>query len=169
VASLVIESDWILPVESPAIREGFLVVDTGRVVHVGSRLPEEFCSFPKVQLRGGAILPGLINAHCHLELSDIDQPLPVPQSDHRGGSMVGWLDKLMARRMAMIKYKQDIALGRLGSQAPVLWSTMSLPLGRPSGASKRQGNVAGNRTRRLIVPWFPTFLSISDPVSNWSM
>lgn len=85
------------------------MVDTGRVVHVGSRLPEEFCSFPKVQLRGGAILPGLINAHCHLELSDIDQPLPVPQSDHRGGSMVGWLDKLMARRMAMIKYKQDIA------------------------------------------------------------
>ena len=109
MASLVIESDWILPVESPAIREGFLVVDAGKIVHVGPRLPEKFRNIPKVLLRGGAILPGLINAHCHLELSDIDQPLAVSQSVHDCGSMVAWLDQLMARRMAMIKSNEDIA------------------------------------------------------------
>lgn len=95
--------------ESPAIREGFLVVNAGKIVHVGTRLPERFLNIPRVQLRGGAILPGLINAHCHLELSDIDQPLPVPQTDQGFGSMVGWLDQLMARRMAMIKSNGDIA------------------------------------------------------------
>ncbi|MFM8214953.1 MAG: amidohydrolase family protein [Pirellula sp.] len=95
--------------ESPAIREGFLVVNAGKIEHVGTRLPERFLNIPRVQLRGGAILPGLINAHCHLELSDIDQPLPVPQTDQGFGSMVGWLDQLMARRMAMIKSNGDIA------------------------------------------------------------
>lgn len=95
--------------ESPAIREGFLVVNAGKIVHVGTRLPERFLNIPRVQLRGGAILPGLINAHCHLELSDIDQPLPVPQTDQGFGSMVGWLDQLMARRMALIKSNGDIA------------------------------------------------------------
>ena len=107
-SSLVIESDWILPVESPAIRGGFLVIEAGRILHVAAHLPERFCGMPKVRLSGGAILPGLINAHCHLELSDIDQPLPVPQSDNGTGSMVGWLDKLMARRRDLVDSKSHV-------------------------------------------------------------
>jgi len=98
--------------ESPAISDGFLVVNAGKIVHVGTRLPEKYWHIPKVQLRGGAILPGLINAHCHLELSDMDQPIAVPQTKQGFGSMVGWLDQLMARRMAMIQSNEDVASNR---------------------------------------------------------
>lgn len=101
MASLVIESDWIVPVESPAIRGGFLAVESGKIIYFGQELPERFRDFPKIHLSGGAILPGLINAHCHLELSDIDRPLEVPSGIDSSGPMVGWLGKLMARRRAI--------------------------------------------------------------------
>ena len=91
MASLVIESDWIVPVESPAIRGGFLAVESGKIIYVGQQLPGRFRAFPKIHLSGGAILPGLINAHCHLELSDIDRPLEVPSGIDSSGPMVGWL------------------------------------------------------------------------------
>jgi cytosine/adenosine deaminase-related metal-dependent hydrolase len=112
VASLIIEADWILPVESPAIRGGFLVAQDGLIRYVGNQLPEIYENLPRVRLRDGAILPGLINTHCHLELSDIDRPLEVPSREHvKGevGSMVGWLSQIMARRKATAELGLDIA------------------------------------------------------------
>lgn len=118
MASLVIESDWILPVESPAIRGGFLVVHSGRIAHFGTDLPDRYGSWPRVRLTGGAILPGLINSHCHLEFSDIESPLiasepsasepSAAKSTNGGASMVRWLGKVMARRQALIHSGQDL-------------------------------------------------------------
>ena len=108
MATLVIESDWIVPVESPSIRGGFVVVSNGRICHVGDRLPERFRDSPRVSLSNGAILPGLINSHCHLELSDYSKPLEVPDHGNASGSMVGWLANVMARRMAIRDSGADI-------------------------------------------------------------
>lgn len=105
--SLVIEAEWIVPVESPAIRWGFLVIRQGRILHIGEELPASFAELPRYRLSGGAILPGLINAHCHLELSDIDEPLEVPDSGNRP-SMVGWLRKVMARRKSIVESGVDV-------------------------------------------------------------
>lgn len=80
MASLVVESDWILPVESPAIRGGFLVVRSGRIEYFGRELPVCYRSWPRVRLEDGVILPGLINSHCHLEFSDIESPLLAVES-----------------------------------------------------------------------------------------
>jgi len=107
VNSLVIESEWIVPVESPAIRWGFLVVQEGAIRYVGPSLPACFEELPGIRLAGGAILPGMINSHCHLELSDIDPPIEVPNAGGRP-SMVGWLSQIMSRRRALIDLGCDI-------------------------------------------------------------
>ena len=111
MATLVIAADWIVPVESPAISKGFLVIQDGFIVHVSDRLPDGYENCPLVRLVGGAIVPGLINAHCHLELSDIDPCLIAPANDTGHGSMVGWLNQVMARkkkhRQLRGRYRRD--------------------------------------------------------------
>lgn len=108
MATLVIAADWIVPVESPAISKGFLVIQDGFIVHVSDRLPDGYENCPLVRLVGGAIVPGLINAHCHLELSDIDPCLIAPANDTGHGSMVGWLNQVMARKKSIANSVVDI-------------------------------------------------------------
>lgn len=89
------------------MRWGFLVVQEGAIRYVGPCLPNCFEELPRIRLAGGAILPGMINSHCHLELSDIDPPIEVPNSGDRP-SMVGWLSRIMSRRRALIDSGCDI-------------------------------------------------------------
>lgn len=58
---------WVVPVVSPAVRDGAVAVRDGRITYVGSS-----ADAPSGQLRdlGDALLlPGLVNAHTHLELT----------------------------------------------------------------------------------------------------
>jgi cytosine/adenosine deaminase-related metal-dependent hydrolase len=58
---------WILPISSPPIRDGTVVEVGGRIVYVGPRAdaPEG----ADRDLGDCALLPGLVNAHTHLELT----------------------------------------------------------------------------------------------------
>lgn len=69
---------WILPISSPPIRDGGLVTQAGRIVDLGpwpavaSRLAQrEAAGHPVQRHDAGArvVLPALVNAHTHLELS----------------------------------------------------------------------------------------------------
>lgn len=60
--------------------------------YVGSELPEKFQSLRIITLPETAILPGLVNAHCHLEFSDFDQPI----SAH--ASFPGWIQSVIEHR-----------------------------------------------------------------------
>jgi cytosine/adenosine deaminase-related metal-dependent hydrolase len=59
----VISADWVLPVDSPPLRDGAVAIEDGRIAAVGSA----------TQLGSGtryeeaAIIPGFVNAHSHLE------------------------------------------------------------------------------------------------------
>lgn len=64
-------ADWILPISGPSLAEGAVLVSEGVIQAVGpaaglrARYPEEETrGFP-----GCALLPGLVNAHTHLEYS----------------------------------------------------------------------------------------------------
>ncbi len=78
---------WVLPIAQPPIRDGWVAVTDGRITEVGAgRAPGESTKID------GAILPGLVNAHTHLELSWMrDQVPPAP-------TMPQWVESLMALR-----------------------------------------------------------------------
>ncbi|MDD2336880.1 MAG: metal-dependent hydrolase, partial [Geobacteraceae bacterium] len=63
-------ASYLLPVSSPAIEGGALVVQNGRILAVG-KLADLTASFsaPVVEYPGCAIIPGLVKAHSHLELT----------------------------------------------------------------------------------------------------
>jgi len=67
-----LSAPWVVPVVAPPVREGAVLLDDdGRVVVVGTRA-DVMAHVPQGtdEDRGqGALLPGLVNAHTHLELS----------------------------------------------------------------------------------------------------
>jgi cytosine/adenosine deaminase-related metal-dependent hydrolase len=85
-------ASWLLPVVGPPVRHGRVAVNDGRVVWVGAAgapgQPEGLVR----ELGTGVLLPGLVNAHCHLELSHLAGQL----DDARG--FVDWVEALVARR-----------------------------------------------------------------------
>ncbi len=64
-------ADWVLPIATAPIRDGAVLVDAGRIAYVGaaSAVTYEPGSVRTVALGHAALLPGLVNAHSHLELT----------------------------------------------------------------------------------------------------
>jgi aminodeoxyfutalosine deaminase len=61
---------WIFPIAAPPIENGVIEIEDGRILEVHSR------SHSRTKHLGNvAVLPGLINAHTHLEFSNLGQPL----------------------------------------------------------------------------------------------
>jgi 5-methylthioadenosine/S-adenosylhomocysteine deaminase len=87
---------WVLPVSAPAIADGAIVVDGQLITSVGSRasLVKEF---PQATIRDfaeSAIIPGLVNAHSHLELTAMRGFLENEETD-----FFAWLKKLTSARL----------------------------------------------------------------------
>jgi cytosine/adenosine deaminase-related metal-dependent hydrolase len=96
-ASRLLSAPWVLPIATPEIAEGAVALaadDT--ILAVGPRR-ELRARYPELpEERGlGALLPGLVNAHTHVELSALAGRVP------GGGGFVPWGTKLMAERAAL--------------------------------------------------------------------
>ncbi|MEN3339746.1 MAG: aminodeoxyfutalosine deaminase [Acidobacteriota bacterium] len=91
---------WILPIATPPRRDGWVLTDAGTVVRTGANdeSPTAFersSVIDEIDLGNVAILPGLVNAHTHLELSWMRGRVPP------GGSMPEWASRLMALRRSV--------------------------------------------------------------------
>jgi cytosine/adenosine deaminase-related metal-dependent hydrolase len=84
-------AQWVLPVSQPPIREGSVLVHEGRIVAVGpaAQLLRGF-SGPVRDHGPGAMVPGLVNCHAHLEFSALAGIIP-PQARWQD-----WLDAALA-------------------------------------------------------------------------
>jgi cytosine/adenosine deaminase-related metal-dependent hydrolase len=88
-------ASWILPIAGPPIRDGWVMTWAGRVIACGNAPSNPAAPNPDidiVELGTAAVLPGLVNAHTHLELSWMRGQVP-PAS-----SMPAWAARLMALR-----------------------------------------------------------------------
>ncbi|MEW5802843.1 MAG: amidohydrolase family protein [bacterium] len=94
---------WILPISSPPIRDGIVAVRDGRILEAGAaqsmrkkygRLEGIHQPAEKhlVDYGDGAILPSLVNAHTHLELSCLAGRVQA------GAGFVGWIKNLILAR-----------------------------------------------------------------------
>jgi len=79
---------WLLPIVAPPIRGGWVLVDGGHVVDLGGGAAPAGA----VDLGDVAILPGLVNAHTHLELSGLAGQVPP------AASMPIWVCDLLGKR-----------------------------------------------------------------------
>ena len=84
---------WVVPVVGPPIRNGWVEVAGDLVTGLGDRatLPEP-AGVRNVHLPSRAVLPGLVNAHAHLELSGPRDAIPPARS------MPSWARAVMASR-----------------------------------------------------------------------
>ncbi len=81
------QADWVLTLDGPPIRNGWIRVEVDRIAALGS--PAEFPEDAEVRrFPNCVLLPGLINAHCHLELSALRGRLP------RGLPFPAWVKAL---------------------------------------------------------------------------
>jgi aminodeoxyfutalosine deaminase len=83
---------WVLPIAGPPIRDGWVAVERGEILDLGRGqgpgAGEQDTASPCV------ILPALVNAHAHLELSWMRHEVAP------AASMPEWVERLMARRRA---------------------------------------------------------------------
>jgi len=84
-----ITARWLVPLDRPPLAHGVLWVRGGRIVGIEPRRALQ----PVEDLGEVAIVPGLINAHTHLELSPHAQPIGPP-----GISFSQWLTQVIAWR-----------------------------------------------------------------------
>jgi cytosine/adenosine deaminase-related metal-dependent hydrolase len=90
-------ASWVLPIVEPPIRDGWMVIDRGRIVAYGAygavtRRAASHGESQEIDLGNVAVLPGLVNAHTHLELSYLRDEIP-PASE-----FVTWIRGVMAAR-----------------------------------------------------------------------
>jgi cytosine/adenosine deaminase-related metal-dependent hydrolase len=86
-------ASWILPIAGPPVRHGWIAVEQGRVSATGASGRRSLADGAhEVDLGSVAVLPGLVNAHTHLELSYLRDEVP-PASQ-----FVTWVRGVMAAR-----------------------------------------------------------------------
>jgi cytosine/adenosine deaminase-related metal-dependent hydrolase len=60
---------WLLPIAQPPIRDAWILTDQNRIVAFGPSRPNDLPPSSEIDLGCVAVLPALVNAHTHLELS----------------------------------------------------------------------------------------------------
>jgi len=97
-----------VPVDRPPLRDGWITIRADRIVALGSGRPES----ESVDLGDAIILPGLVNAHTHLEFSDLEAPLGFP-----GQPLPNWIRAVLAWRRGAPPREPAIAAGLAESAA----------------------------------------------------
>jgi len=79
---VIIRARTILPLSRPPIEDGAVVVSANRIRAVGPwrELQSQAHRRRVVDLRDVILLPGLVNAHCHLDYTDMGGQLPAPKT-----------------------------------------------------------------------------------------
>jgi aminodeoxyfutalosine deaminase len=88
-AKACVRARWVLPIERTPIENGWVSAEGGVIRAIGHGRPP---SGPVTDLGDTAILPGLVNAHTHLELSWLAGRIPP------AAAMSTWIRGLMAAR-----------------------------------------------------------------------
>ncbi len=140
-----ISAPLVLPIASPALAEAAVVVDgAGSIVAVGPRaqIKSGFASLPEERAQG-ALLPGLVNAHTHIELSVLAGRL-------RGGEGLPAWAVQVGRETASFSAEQRLDAARRAALAAVA-------AGNRGGGRRRQyltrrARAGGRGTSRGFLP-----------------
>jgi cytosine/adenosine deaminase-related metal-dependent hydrolase len=88
----ILTASWVVPVSRPPIRDGRVGVENGTITSVGGPADPGAPEGPIRDLGRGVLMPGLVNAHCHLELSHLNGRLD------RSAGFTHWVGDLVDER-----------------------------------------------------------------------
>ncbi|NMC20025.1 MAG: amidohydrolase family protein [Thermogutta sp.] len=160
--SLRIQAEWVLPIHGPPLHWGCVRIRAGRIeaVEPGTQ-PRPEPDPSRITLRGTVLMPGLINAHCHLELSGWNRPRAARQEFRH------WVPEVVAFRRSS-EYRPDEAV-RAGLAESlrhgIVWIGDIVPaalLDRSSGGDGEDGGSPPQGPR----PGVTAFLEIVAPLGK---
>ena len=104
-------ADYILPISSEAIANGVVVMDDLGVIQdikTKDQLP-----FADIQHYTGVLMPGLINTHCHLELSHMKGLCPT------GTKLIPFIQTVVQQRA----FEEEIILEHIAKEDSNMWES----------------------------------------------
>ncbi|MEX2172988.1 MAG: amidohydrolase family protein [Pirellulaceae bacterium] len=103
--SVAVRARWVLPIDQPPLADGLVTIAGGRIAAVGENLSG---GLPR-DLGDVALLPGLVNAHTHLEFSSLDVPLGEPRT-----RFSAWIRQVIdyRRQTEALQSKRQTAVAR---------------------------------------------------------
>jgi aminodeoxyfutalosine deaminase len=109
----IISARWIVPIDRPPVSEGAIAVDddgTVRMVEARAAVRAEFSGAPE-ERADGVVVPGLVNAHCHLELSALAEVVP------GGGGFIAWAQRFLKKVGETPRESRRVAAGEAAEAA----------------------------------------------------
>ncbi|HEY0177862.1 MAG TPA: amidohydrolase family protein, partial [Pedobacter sp.] len=90
-----LSASWVYPVSTAPLENGVIAVDTdGTITGILSAEEAAAQNIENIQYYEGCLVPGLVNTHCHLELSHLAGKIP----EHTG--LPGFVRQVMQQRQA---------------------------------------------------------------------
>ena len=84
---------WLLPIAVPPVERAWLRIERGVIAGFGAGAPAH-ADGDTIDLGDAIVIPGLVNAHTHLEFSVLAEPLDA------AGGLPGWIGRVVAERRA---------------------------------------------------------------------
>ena len=100
----IFSASYILPISSPPLAGGAIAVDNGRIIDVGT--VSDLCrAYSAVvhEFPGAVILPGMVNAHSHLELTHFPSWKLRKGIDYLPRTYVDWVIQIIKIRRALTR------------------------------------------------------------------
>ena len=121
-SSLLLRAEWVCPVGGPPLRHAWVRVEDDLVTAVGQGA-EAPAAAREVHLGSAAILPGLVNAHTHLELSWLRGRIP------SGPDFLTWVGHLMRARTSIESVDDPVAMAAVREAVDEMRATGTVAVG----------------------------------------
>ena len=99
-AAWTLTARWILPVSGPPLANGLVTIAGDTIAAV----EPHGCRTPDLDLGNAAVIPGLVNAHTHLDLSSVPGRIPFD------GDFTNWLRGVIAHRRSLTPEQVEAAV-----------------------------------------------------------
>ena len=101
-----IHAPWVLPIDRGPLKNHSILIKNGKIASILPYAEAKNSSEEGKDLPNTILLPGLINAHCHLELSNLPHEISYP------GTFVGWVAELTRLKMELTSQDYEKAFER---------------------------------------------------------
>jgi cytosine/adenosine deaminase-related metal-dependent hydrolase len=152
MASLLVRAAWVCPVAGPPLADGWVHSEAGEITAVG-RGHDAPPADRTLDLGAAVVLPGLVNAHTHLELSWLRGQIPPAVN------FLSWVGELMRLRTRLETFADVEAMAAMTAALDEMQATGTAAVGDISNALVSPPAL---RERRIPAVVFHELLGFRD-------